>query len=171
MNVPQGQKGDPDDSIQKKCIIGKYSYRAHDRTFGSPMRVSSEIAGSRRATTDGRTKAGDVLNKGVQDFKNGQYDAAISAFERAKELNPQFLNARLYLATAYAARFFPGAPSEANRERGRRAVEEFRGVLEIDPENLSAIDGIGSILFQSGYALRFREVSGIEVVLRETYSN
>lgn len=98
--------------------------------------------------TEEQRQARDVLDKGVQDFKNGQYDAAISEFERAKELNPQFLNARLYLATAYAAQFFPGAPSEANRERGRKAVEEFRGVLEIDPENLSAIDGIGSILFQ-----------------------
>src|SRR6516164_1757895 len=98
--------------------------------------------------TEEQRQARDVLDKGVQDFKNGQYDAAISEFERAKELNPQFLNARLYLATAYAAQFFPGAPSEANRERGRKAVEEFRGVLEIDPENLSAIDGSGSILFQ-----------------------
>jgi len=98
--------------------------------------------------TEEQRQARDVLDKGVQDFKNGQYDAAISEFERAKELNPQFLNARLYLETAYAAQFFPGAPSEANRERGRKAVEEFRGVLEIDPENLSAIDGSGSILFQ-----------------------
>jgi len=31
---------------------------------------------------------------------------------------------------------------------GRKAVEEFRGVLEIDPQNLSAIDGIGSITYQ-----------------------
>jgi len=98
--------------------------------------------------TEEQRQAREVLDKGVQDFKNGQYDAAISEFERAKELNPQFLNARLYLATAYAAQFFPGAPSAANRERGRKAVEEFRGVLEIDPENLSAIHGIGSILFQ-----------------------
>lgn len=93
-------------------------------------------------------QAREILNKGVEDFKNGQYDAAISEFQRAKELNPQFLNARLYLATAYATQFIPGAPSEENQELGRKAVEEFRGVLEIDPQNLSAIDGIGSILFQ-----------------------
>jgi len=32
--------------------------------------------------------------------------------------------------------------------RGNQAVEEFKEVLRIDPNNLSAIDGIGSILFQ-----------------------
>ena len=96
--------------------------------------------------TEEQRQAREILYKGVEDLKNGQYDAAISEFQRAKELNPQFLNARLYLATAYASQF-TGAPSEENQELGRKAVEEFRGVLEIDPQNLSAIDGIGSILF------------------------
>jgi tetratricopeptide (TPR) repeat protein len=46
--------------------------------------------------------------------------------------------------------YIPGAPSEENAQRGRRAVEEFKGVLEIDAQNISAIDGIGAILFQMG---------------------
>jgi hypothetical protein len=57
--------------------------------------------------TEEQRQARDVLNKGVQDFKNGQHDAAISEFERAKELNPQFLNARLYLANAMLPNSFP----------------------------------------------------------------
>lgn len=113
---------------------------------GAAMRLLAQEAPPQ---TEEQRQAREILNKGVEDFKNGQYDAAISEFQRAKELNPQFLNARLYLATAYAAQFIPGAPSEENQELGRKAVEEFRGVLEIDPQNLSAIDGIGSILFQT----------------------
>jgi tetratricopeptide (TPR) repeat protein len=58
------------------------------------------------------------------------------------------MNARLYLGTAYAAQYIPGVPNEANQELGRKSIEEFRGALEIDPESLSAIDGIGSIVFQ-----------------------
>lgn len=112
---------------------------------GAAMRLLAQEAPPQ---TEEQRQALEILNKGVEDFKNGQYDAAISEFQRAKELNPQFLNARLYLATAYAVQFIPGAPSEKNQELGRNAVEEFRGVLEIDPQNLSAIDGIGSILFQ-----------------------
>jgi tetratricopeptide (TPR) repeat protein len=33
---------------------------------------------------------------------------------------------------------------------GKAAVEEFRGVLNIEPQNISAIDGLGSMLFQMG---------------------
>jgi tetratricopeptide (TPR) repeat protein len=92
--------------------------------------------------------ARDLLNKGVQSFKNGQYDVAIEDFKQAKDLDPTLLNARLYLATAYATQYIPGAPSQENMQFGNQAIAEFKEVLQTDPNNLSAIDGIGSILFQ-----------------------
>jgi tetratricopeptide (TPR) repeat protein len=95
-----------------------------------------------------KLKARDLLNKGVAAYKEAQYDRAIEFFKQAKELDPGLMNARLYLATAYASQYIPGAPSEQNVRLGNQAVEEFKEVLAIDPNNLSAIDGIGSILFQ-----------------------
>jgi|SRR4051794_8632430 tetratricopeptide (TPR) repeat protein len=95
-----------------------------------------------------KLKARDLLNKGVGAFKNGQADAAIEDFKQAKEADPDLLNARLYLATAYASLYIPGAPSAENTAHGNQAVAEFKEVLDKDPNNLSAIDGIGSILFQ-----------------------
>jgi tetratricopeptide (TPR) repeat protein len=95
-----------------------------------------------------KLKARDLLNKGVANFKNGQYDAAVEDFKEAKDLDPSLLNARLYLATAYASQYIPGAPSDENVKRGTAAIDEFKGVLDKDPNNLSAVDGIGSILFQ-----------------------
>jgi tetratricopeptide (TPR) repeat protein len=97
-----------------------------------------------------KLKARDLLNKGVTAFKNGQSDAAIEDFKAAKEADPELLNARLYLATAYASLYIPGAPSQENMARGNQAVAEFKEVLDKDPNNISAIDGIGSILFQMG---------------------
>src|SRR5467141_1097676 len=97
-----------------------------------------------------KLKARDLLNKGVTAFKNGQSDAAIEYFKQAKEADPDLLNARLYLATAYASLYIPGAPSQENMARGNQAIAEFQEVLEKDPNNISAIDGIGSILFQMG---------------------
>jgi tetratricopeptide (TPR) repeat protein len=97
-----------------------------------------------------KLKARDLLNKGVTAFKNGQSDAAIEDFKEAKEADPELLNARLYLATAYASLYIPGAPSQENVARGNQAVAEFKEVLDKDPKNISAIDGIGSILFQMG---------------------
>jgi len=95
-----------------------------------------------------KLKARDLLNKGVAEFKGGQYDKAIEYFKQSKDLDPGLMNARLYLATAYASQYIPGAPSEQNIRLGTQAVNEFKEVLEVDPNNLSAIDGIGSIIFQ-----------------------
>jgi tetratricopeptide (TPR) repeat protein len=94
-----------------------------------------------------KLKARDLLNKGVAAFKNGQYDSSIEDFKQAKDLDPTLLNARLYLATAYATEYIPGAPSDDNVRVGQQAVSEFQDVLTVDPGNLSALDGIGSMLY------------------------
>lgn len=133
-----------------------------DRSFGpQPGRICRRTRLSQRALAWGallflvagvsgcnKLKARDLLNKGVGNFKNGQYDAAIEDFKQARDLDPSLLNARLYLATAYASQYIPGAPSEANTRLGNQAVTEFKDVLSVDQNNLSAIDGIGSIIFQ-----------------------
>ncbi|GAC1635943.1 MAG: hypothetical protein NVS9B14_13880 [Candidatus Acidiferrum sp.] len=95
-----------------------------------------------------KLKARDLLNKGVSAFKNGQYDDAVDKFQKAKEADPDLMNARLYLATAYATQYIPGAPSDQNKKVGEQAIAEFKEVLEKDSKNLTAIDGIGSIVFQ-----------------------
>ena len=94
-----------------------------------------------------RSQARVFLDRGVDAFKTGQFDQAIEDFKRAKELDPSLVNASLYLATAYANQYIPGAPSKENVQLGQQAIEEFRSVLARDPTNLSAIDGIGSILY------------------------
>jgi tetratricopeptide (TPR) repeat protein len=95
-----------------------------------------------------KLRARDLLNKGVAAFKNAQFDSAVEFFKQAKELDPDLLNARLYLATAYATQYIPGAPSEENMRHGQEAIAEYRGVLEKDANNLSAIDGLASIMYQ-----------------------
>jgi tetratricopeptide (TPR) repeat protein len=120
------------------------SVRIALRGLSAAALVMLVVAGSGCA----RLKARDRLNKGVANFKNGQYDRAVEDFKEAKDLDPGLMNARLYLATAYASQYIPGAPSDENIARGNAAISEFKGVLDKDPNNLSAIDGIGSILFQ-----------------------
>jgi len=96
----------------------------------------------------GKLQARDDLNKGVAEFKNGQYDKAVEYFKTAKDLDPKLLNARLYLATAYASQYIPGAPSEENMRHGNEAIQEYSNVLDMDANNLSAIDGLASIQYQ-----------------------
>jgi tetratricopeptide (TPR) repeat protein len=95
-----------------------------------------------------KLRARDLLNKGVAAFKEAQFDKAVEFFKEAKELDPDLMNARLYLATAYASQYIPGAPSDENKRHGDEAIAEYKSVLEKDPNNLSAIDGLASILYQ-----------------------
>src|SRR5215469_682801 len=97
-----------------------------------------------------RLKARDRLNKGVNAYKNGQFDQAFEYFKEAKSLDPSLTNAQLYLATAYASQYVPGAPSQANIDNGNQAIAEFKNILATDQNNLAAIDGIGSILYNMG---------------------
>src|ERR1700721_471260 len=95
-----------------------------------------------------KLKARDLLNKGVTAFKAGKSDEAIEDFKRATELDPSLTTAHLYLAPAYASLYIPGAPSPENKARGEQAIKVFKDILDGDQNNLSAIDGIGSLLFQ-----------------------
>lgn len=118
----------------------------HILTTASPTPLS--LNRDSNSVPQSRTEARNALDNGVQAFKEGRYDDAVRFFRLAKELDPSLLNARFYLATAYASQYIPGAPSQQNIEMGQKAVEEFKDALAIDPQNLTAIDGIGSILFQ-----------------------
>src|ERR1700684_2349432 len=94
-----------------------------------------------------KLKARDELNKGVAAYRDGKYDQAIEYFKDAKDNDLSLTIPRLYLATAYATQYIPGAPSDENVRMGEAAVKEFQDVLSADANNISAIDGIGSILF------------------------
>lgn len=117
--------------------------------FAASLATLAALAFLVMATTGcNKLKARDLLNQGVAAFKNGQYDDAIEKFKKAKDLDPDLINARLYLATAYAQQYIPNAPSEENVKRGKQAIQEYEEILAKDAKNLNAIDGIGSILFQ-----------------------
>src|ERR1700722_8490763 len=76
-----------------------------------------------------KLRARDKLNKGVSAYKNAQFDVAIEDFKESRELDPTLTNAQLYLATAYASQYIPGAPSEENVRNGDEAIKEFKDIL------------------------------------------
>jgi len=102
------------------------------------------------ATGCEKLKARDMLNKGVQSYKAQQYEDAVEKFKSAKQLDPTLLNARLYLATAYSNLYVDASPTPENVSRGNQAIAEFKEVLQTDRNNLSAIDGLGSIVYRMG---------------------
>ncbi|MFQ5662997.1 MAG: tetratricopeptide repeat protein [Terriglobia bacterium] len=94
-----------------------------------------------------KLRARDELNKGVRAYKAGEFETAVEHFQRAIQLDPSLINARLYLARAYTDQFVPGSPSDENKKRGEAAVRWFENVLEIDPQNVIALSSIASLYY------------------------
>jgi tetratricopeptide (TPR) repeat protein len=131
------------DAIVSRGIPSRFS-----RTASQAFAVAALFILAAGVSGCNKLRARDLLNKGVAAFKEAQFDKAVENFKEAKELDPDLMNARLYLATAYASQYIPGAPSAENKRHGEEAIAEYKSVLEKAPDNLSAIDGLASILYQ-----------------------
>ena len=95
-----------------------------------------------------KLKARDQLNKGVQSFKNSRYEEAVEHFKNAVSLDPGLLNARIYLAAAYAQQYIPGAETEENKRNANLAIDEYKKVLAEAPKNINSIKAIASLYLQ-----------------------
>ncbi len=103
------------------------------------------------ATACNKLKARDQLNKGVQAYKNAKYEDAIEKFKNAVALDPSLINAKLYLATAYANQYVPGADTPDNNKNAEQAISVFKEVLATNPSReaqVGSLKGIASLYFQ-----------------------
>lgn len=99
-----------------------------------------------------KLQARDNLNKGVRAFRDAKFESAIDYFQKAMSLDPTLTEAELYLATAYAQQFIPGAGSEENQRNADMALQTFGNVLQRDPNNPHALAGMAS-LYQNTFQL------------------
>ena len=96
-------------------------------------------------------KARSDLNKGVQAYKNAKYDQAINFFKEAVSLDPSLVNARMYLATAYAQQFVPGVDNPDNNKNADAAIEQYQEVLKLHPgreQEINSLKGIAYLYLQ-----------------------
>jgi len=94
-----------------------------------------------------RLKARDQLTKGVQAFKNAQYEEAVNHFQNSIKLDPNYEDAKLYLATAYSYQVVPNLDTPENLSIAQKAMDGFNEVLSRDPNNVNALKQIASINF------------------------
>ena len=77
-----------------------------------------------------KLKARSELNAGVKAYKDAKYEEAIEKFKNAVEFDPNLLNARMYLATAYSQQYVPGSEDAENKHIGEQAIEQYKKVIE-----------------------------------------
>ncbi|HXR96320.1 MAG TPA: tetratricopeptide repeat protein [Terriglobales bacterium] len=115
------------------------------KPFAKYSLLAGVLAAAIAAAGCNQLKARDQLNRGVQAFKNAQFNQAIENFQTAIQLDPTLVNAKIYLATAYQAQFIPGAPSEDNLKLAQQAMDEYKVILDQQPDNANAVAGIARL--------------------------
>jgi len=96
----------------------------------------------------------DVLNRGVAAFKSGNYSQAVDLFREAVTLDPNAVNPHLYLATALMSEW---SPADGMNVIAQRANVEFKRVLELDPNNRTALASLASMSFKAASSLQGAE--------------
>lgn len=97
-----------------------------------------------------KLEARDQLNRGVTAYKAASFNEAIGHFQKAIQLDPTLVNAKLYLATAYQSQFVPGAPTTDNLHMAQQALDAYQQVLDQSPDNVNAIVGMARLNFDMG---------------------
>ncbi len=95
-----------------------------------------------------KLKARDQLNKGVNAYRNAQFQSAIEHFKIAVSLDPSLVNARLYLAEAYLNQYIPGGDSPDNVAIAKNAISAFENVLQLDSKNATALASIAQVYYE-----------------------
>ena len=106
------------------------------RVFFASILIVSALGLARAQTPASAT---EFMNRGIEAFKAGQYAAAATAFNQALAADPKPLT-HLYLGIAYAAQVVPQVNTFANEKLANAALDQFRTVLEAQPDNKAALE-------------------------------
>ncbi len=106
-----------------------------------------------------KLRARDQLNKGVKSYKDNHYEQAIDHFQKAVNLDPALINARMYLATAYVSQYIPGVDSPDNLRTAQQAIDEYQKVIDANPSRDQKVNSAKGIAYlylneKSGTTLR-----------------
>jgi TonB family protein len=83
----------------------------------------------------------------MQEFKSARYAEAADNFRKAVDADPANVQAHLYLGTALDMQYIPGAQDAANLQFAADATAQFEKVLELQPENKTALSSLAALSY------------------------
>jgi len=111
------------------------------------LALCAVLASSLALTARAQGAAAQILKQGQAAYDGGDYKTAVALFESAVRIEPDNLDARLYLAGALLAQYIPGAdPSNPMLAAAR---QQYLDVLARDPANLKALKSMLSLTTNS----------------------
>jgi tetratricopeptide (TPR) repeat protein len=84
---------------------------------------------------------------GVSAYKQSRFEEAIQHFEKCVALAPENSVAHLYLATAYAQQYIPGADTPENNRMAEQAIDQYQHVLDGNPVPSARINSAKGIAY------------------------
>lgn len=97
---------------------------------------------------DNIVAAREELNAGARMYREEKFVEAEKHFRRALELNPESMNARLFIARIVQKQYKPGVEDSENIAVGERAIAAYQEALQIDPTNDDAYKAIAFLYGQ-----------------------
>jgi tetratricopeptide (TPR) repeat protein len=127
-------------------LVARETYIAMNRSFRllSLAAVTLALVASVGCS---KLRARDQLNKGVTAYKNAKYEEAIDHFQQATALDPSLINAKMYLATAFAQQYIPGADTPDNNKMAEQAIDQYQQVLNMNPARDQKVNSAKGIAY------------------------
>jgi tetratricopeptide (TPR) repeat protein len=95
-----------------------------------------------------KVRAKNELNETARSYREGHFEEAEQHARRALSFDPTNKTARIFIARVIHQQYKPGVDSPDNIQKARDAIEAYRQILEIDPNNEEAYKAI-SVLYSA----------------------
>jgi len=112
-----------------------------------PVVAAALVAMMVSMTGCNKLMARDHLNKGVEAYKAGKTEAAITHFQEAMKDDPKLPMAKLYLATALSQNVVQGLTTPDNLKTAQAAIDTYEQVLTDDPNDVNSLKGVAGLYF------------------------
>ena len=93
---------------------------------------------------DDRVRAGDLVRQGDTFFKVRRYCEALTAYEKARALDPDDVGLLKLVATSRAALYAPSSKDASNLQSHAKAIAEYEEYLAKAPDDNEALRGLTS---------------------------
>ncbi len=106
------------------------------------------VAGASGCTLVNKIRAKNELNETAKAYKEGRFEEAEAHAKRALYLDPSNKTAPIFIARVIHQQYKPGVDQPDNVQRARDAIEAYKHVLQMDPNNEEAYKAI-SVLYSA----------------------
>jgi len=106
------------------------------------------VAGFSGCTLVNKIRAKNELNETAKAYKEGRFEEAEAHAKRALYLDPSNKTAPIFIARVIHQQYKPGVDAPDNIQRARDAIEAYKRVLQMDPNNEEAYKAI-SVLYSA----------------------